>query len=66
MQTLNMPMDGLYIKPREGLKVCYPDRPLLLPESGALVTANLHYWHRRLRDGDVILINERDAACQAQ
>lgn len=46
------------IKPREGISVFYPDRPILLPPEGAEVTAQLHYWYRRIKDGDVVIIND--------
>lgn len=44
----------MFVKPREGCKVWYPDGKGLLPADGAEVTDGLHYWHRRLRDGDVL------------
>ena len=43
----------MYVKPAEGLKIPDPDRFDWLPEEGRDVPATA-YWHRRLRDKDVV------------
>jgi hypothetical protein len=43
----------MFVKPAPGLSVRDPDLLDLLPEEGREVPAT-DYWHRRVRDGDVI------------
>ncbi len=43
----------MYVKPAPGLRIVDPILRDFLPEEGRLVTPT-DYWHRRLRDGDVI------------
>lgn len=46
-------MDRIFVKPRAGVKVRYPDPPYVhLPAEGAEVPES-SYWVRRLQDGDV-------------
>lgn len=45
------------VKPKEGLKVVMPDTSRDLPKEGAVVESST-YWHRRLADGDVTLVEE--------
>lgn len=44
----------MYLKPAPGLRIVDPLLRDFLPEEGRLVTPS-DYWHRRLRDGDVVL-----------
>ena len=45
----------MFVKPAEGLKVRRPEKPYeLLLDEGAEVSEFDMYWHRRLRDGDVV------------
>ena len=43
----------MYVKPAPGLRIVDPVLRDFLPEDGRLVTPS-DYWHRRLRDGDVL------------
>lgn len=43
----------MYVKPSKGLKVRDPQLLDFLPEEGREVPETT-YWHRRLRDGDVV------------
>lgn len=43
----------MYVKPAPGLVIRDPDLYDLLPETGRDVPAT-DYWHRRLRDGDIV------------
>jgi hypothetical protein len=43
----------LYVKPAPGLVIRDPDMLDFLPEAGRAVPET-DYWHRRVRDGDVI------------
>lgn len=43
----------MYLKPAPGLRIVDPVLRDFLPESGREVAPD-PYWHRRLRDGDVI------------
>jgi len=45
------------VKPKEGLKIVMPDLNRELPVEGAVVEAST-YWHRRLAEGDVVLVEE--------
>ena len=44
----------MHVKPSTGLRIVDPLLRDFLPEDGRLVTPS-DYWHRRLRDGDVVL-----------
>lgn len=50
-------MKTLHLKPRSGLIVPDPDRKDELPASGRTVVSS-PYWHRRIKDGDVIVIKD--------
>lgn len=43
----------MYVKPAPGLVIRDPDLKDLLPEEGREVPET-DYWHRRVRDGDVV------------
>ncbi len=45
----------MLVKPAPGLKIRDPDLKDLLPDEGRDVPET-DYWHRRLRDGDVVLV----------
>jgi hypothetical protein len=46
------------VKPRAGLRVPYPQNPIqALPAEGGNVPED-NYWMRRLRDGDVVRIDD--------
>lgn len=47
------------IKPKDGVKVVIPDTSPLrdLPAEGMVVESST-YWHRRLAEGDVVLLEE--------
>lgn len=46
------------IKPKAGLIIPDVDRRDALPETGRLVVWSV-YWQRRLRDGDIEIIEEK-------
>lgn len=46
----------MYVKPAPGLRIVDPVLRDFLPAEGRLVTPS-GYWHRRLRDGDVAIVN---------
>lgn len=48
-------MDRVFIKPRKGLRVKDPVTMEPLPETGKKVSADLIYWKRRIKAGDVEL-----------
>jgi hypothetical protein len=52
----------MLVKPAPGLKIRDPELKDLLPEEGREVSNDNMYWHRRLRDGDVVLGNQQAAA----
>ncbi|KAF1003341.1 MAG: hypothetical protein GAK28_04780 [Luteibacter sp.] len=43
----------MYVKAAPGMKIRDPDLKDLLPDEGRDVPSS-DYWHRRLRDGDVV------------
>ena len=45
----------MYVKPSKGLKVRDPQLLDFLPDEGREVPETT-YWHRRLRDGDVVSV----------
>lgn len=46
------------IKLTPGRAVRYPDNGMLLPEDAAVEVPDSIFWRRRLRDGDVRLVQE--------
>lgn len=46
----------MFVKPAEGLRVLDPASKQPLPAEGREVPA-VPYWHRRLRDGDVLAVD---------
>ncbi len=46
----------MFVKPAPGLKIRDPDLKDLIPDEGRDVPESNLYWHRRLRDGDVVLV----------
>lgn len=50
----------MFVKPNNGLSVRDPVKGTLLPEEGAEVPDNV-FWHRRLRDEDVVLAEQSGA-----
>jgi len=55
----------MFIKPAPGLLIRDPDLYDLLPEEGREVSADQMYWHRRLRDGDVTLVETQSTPALA-
>lgn len=47
----------MYVKPVAGRTVRDPSTMQLLPEAGRTVPET-SFWHRRVRDGDVVLADE--------
>lgn len=45
----------MFVKPAPGLKIRDPEMKDLIPDEGRNVSDDDLYWHRRLRDGDVVL-----------
>ena len=54
-------MNVLKVKPKEGLLVPYPRERRFLPAEGAEVQKS-SYWLKRLKDGDIIEIKEKEEA----
>ncbi|HLN23888.1 MAG TPA: DUF2635 domain-containing protein [Patescibacteria group bacterium] len=52
----------MFVRPAPGLAIRDPDLKDLLPPEGREVSEEQPYWHRRLRDGDVILGSAPDTA----
>jgi hypothetical protein len=50
----------LHIRPATGLRIRDPRTRQLLPDEGARVPATT-FWRRRLRDDDVVLVEEKPA-----
>ena len=48
----------MFVKPKDGLSVRCPVRGEALPKEGADVPDNT-FWRRRLKDGDVIPVQEK-------
>lgn len=48
----------MFVKPKDGLSVRCPVKGEALPNSGAEVPDNT-FWMRRLRDGDVTLVENK-------
>lgn len=46
----------MFVKPAAGLSIRDPDLLDLLPPEGREVPDSQGYWHRRVRDGDVQLV----------
>lgn len=51
----------MFVKPNNGLSVRCPVKGSPLPENGADVPDNI-FWRRRLSDGDVVLVSQKDDA----
>ncbi|ADU63402.1 MAG: DUF2635 domain-containing protein [Pseudodesulfovibrio sp.] len=47
-------MQNIFVQPAPGRQVRAPRTGQAVPAQGAIVPATT-YWHRRLRDGDVVL-----------
>ncbi|TAM50227.1 MAG: DUF2635 domain-containing protein [Paraburkholderia sp.] len=56
----------MLVKPAPGLKIRDPELKDLIPDEGREVAADDLYWHRRLRDGDVVLVETSDAPAEVQ
>ena len=52
----------MFVKPAPGLKIRDPELKDLIPDDGREVSADDLYWHRRLRDGDVVLVETKAPA----
>lgn len=52
------------IKPADGLKVRDPETKELIPADGVEVSEYDLYWAARLRDGDVVLVDEDKATTE--
>lgn len=52
----------MFVKPAPGLKIRDPELKDLIPDDGREVSADNLYWHRRLRDGDVVLVETQPPA----
>lgn len=50
----------MFVKPNNGLSVRDPVKGTLLPDEGAEVPDNV-FWHRRLRDEDVVIAEQPGA-----
>lgn len=50
----------MYVKPQPGRSVPDPERGGLLPAEGREVDDTSTYWHRRVEDNDVILVDPAD------
>jgi hypothetical protein len=50
------------VKPAEGRAVRDPRTMRLLPEEGGEVSDSDPFWRRRLRDGDVVLVEDPEEA----
>jgi hypothetical protein len=53
------------VKPAEGRAVRDPRTMNLLPDEGAEVSDRDVFWRRRLRDGDVVLVEDQPATREA-
>ncbi|WP_454825395.1 DUF2635 domain-containing protein [Paraburkholderia xenovorans] len=56
----------MFVKPAPGLKIRDPELKDLIPDEGRNVSADDLYWHRRLRDGDVVLVETTGAPAAAE
>lgn len=52
----------MFVKPAPGLKVRDPQSMQHIPEAGLEVADTDPFWARRLRDGDVVVVNPIQAA----
>ena len=50
----------MFVKPSEGLSIRDPDLLDLLPDEGREVPES-DYWNRRVRDGDVVIVDATKA-----
>ncbi|HCM7542617.1 MULTISPECIES: DUF2635 domain-containing protein [Klebsiella pneumoniae complex] len=55
----------MFVKPKDGLSVRCPVRGEALPKEGAYVPDNT-FWRRRLKDGDVIPVQEKGVKSTTQ
>lgn len=55
----------MFVKPAPGLKIRDPELKDLIPDEGRKVSDDDLYWHRRLRDGDVVLVETTEAPADA-
>ena len=55
----------MFVKPKDGLSVRCPVRGEALPKEGAGVPDNT-FWRRRLKDGDVIPVQEKGVKSTVQ
>ena len=53
--------DTFFIKPAAGLRIADPSTGEYLPEGGMLMPRS-GFWLRRLKDGDVIVVEPRQAS----
>jgi len=51
----------MFVKPAPGLKIRDPDLKDLIPDEGRDVPET-DYWHRRIRDNDVVLVQPKKSA----
>ncbi|MBW9102950.1 DUF2635 domain-containing protein [Paraburkholderia phenoliruptrix] len=56
----------MFVKPAPGLKIRDPQLKDLIPDDGRNVSDDDLYWHRRLRDGDVVLVEKTNAPASTQ
>lgn len=55
----------MFVKPKEGLQIFDPYKKDRIPPDGREVPGDSMYWHRLLRDGDVVLATPPAAAAPA-
>ena len=55
----------MFVRPAEGMKILDPQTRRTIPETGANVPED-GYWHRLLRDGDVIATDPAPAAANQE
>lgn len=56
----NSNQNMIFVKPKNGIQLTIPETGEKLCAKGALVAKNA-FWHRRLRDGDVVETNPAHA-----
>lgn len=47
----------MFVKPNEGCEIRDPFKRTLLPKEGAEVPDNDPFWNRRIRDNDVVVVD---------
>lgn len=55
----------MFVKPKDGLSVRDPVKGTLLPAEGAEVRDSV-FWRRRLRDGDVSVVEKTSATSTSE